>query len=455
MAGNLVKKIAETPAVALEKALEETHWVAGKLQKNESVKKATRYFETLGPGLVTGAADDDPSGIATYSQTGAQYGYQLLWLSIVTFPLMSIVQEMCARIALQTGRGLAANIRLHFPRWVLYTCTTLLFVANILNLGADLGAMAEATKLIAPQLNVSFLVVLFTVISLLVQIFVPYKQYSKYLKLLVIALFAYVLSAFSIKLNWMEVLEKTLIPSLVFTKDQIILICGILGTTISPYLFFWQTATEIEEEIVQGKTTIKMRSNIEDAHISEMRTDVWTGMFVSNLIMFFIIVATAATLHANGIYEITSAADAARALKPFAGDLTYVLFTLGIVGTGLLAVPILAGSASYAIAESFKWKEGLYRKLKDAPSFYGIIIIAMLIGLMINFIGMDPIKALIYSAVLNGIVAPVILALIVLISSSKKIMANRANHPVVTLIGWFITAVMTVAGIFAIGSFFI
>lgn len=253
----------------------------------------------------------------------------------------------------------------------------------------------------------------------------------------------------------MEVLEKTLIPSLVFTKDQIILICGILGTTISPYLFFWQTATEIEEEIVQGKTTIKMRSNIEDAHISEMRTDVWTGMFVSNLIMFFIIVATAATLHANGIYEITSAADAARALKPFAGDLTYVLFTLGIVGTGLLAVPILAGSASYAIAESFKWKEGLYRKLKDAPSFYGIIIIAMLIGLMINFIGMDPIKALIYSAVLNGIVAPVILALIVLISSSKKIMANRANHPVVTLIGWFITAVMTVAGIFAIGSFFI
>ncbi|OGH43773.1 MAG: iron transporter [Candidatus Levybacteria bacterium RIFCSPLOWO2_02_FULL_37_11] len=420
------------------------------------MKKARGYWRTLGPGLTTGASDDDPSGIATYSQAGARYGFQLLWLSLFTFPLMVIVQEMCARIGLVTGRGLAANIRIFFPKWVLYVCTILLFAANTFNIGADIGAMAKATQLIFPKANFAMLVFAFALTGLGLQIFFSYERYAKYLKWLAFILVAYILSALAVRLDWTDLIKHTLIPSLSFTKDQIILVCAVLGTTISPYLFFWQTSQEVEEQIQAGKTTIKLRQEETSNHeIKKMRIDVMSGMFFSNLVMFFVIAATAATLFKGGITNIQTAADAAAALRPIAGDYAYLLFAIGIIGTGMLAIPVLAGSASYAISESFGWKYGLFRKLKEANAFYGVIIFSTLIGVGLNFIGIDPIKALIYSAVGNGLVAPVVLILIIALSSNKKIMGNRANHPVVSLLGWLITIAMIAAGFATISSFFI
>lgn len=454
MAKDIIEKAVETPAKVLEKTIEESEYVAKEIINQKQVKKAKDFWNLLGPGLTTGASDDDPSGITTYSQTGAQYGYQLLWLAPITFPLMAIVQEMCARIGLVSGRGLAGNIRRYFPRWVLYTCTILLFIANTFNLGADLGAMAKAAELIFPKVGFTPLVIGFTAFCLLLQIFSTYKKYARVLKWLALILLSYVLSTLLIKdINWQEIAKSTITPSLAWSKDQVILICAILGTTISPYLFFWQTSQEVEEEILAGQTNIEMRkASTTDEQIKDMRIDVWSGMFLSNLVMFFIIVASAAALNTAGITNIDSAADAAQALRPLAGDATYILFALGIIGTGLLAVPVLAGSASYAISESFGWKEGLNKKLSQAYSFYGTIIIAMLIGLGINFIGLDPIKALIYSAVANGLVAPVVLILIVLISSNPKVMGERANGKLTKVFGWGITGIMVIAGIATIYS---
>lgn len=442
-----LERIVEAPAVVLDKTLDASKDIQKQIKKSGHVKRAANYWKTLGPGLTTGAADDDPSGIATYSQTGAQYGFQLLWLAGFTFPLMAVVQEMCARIGLVTGRGLAGNIKLHYPRWLLYTCTILLFFANTLNLGADLGAMAQAVKLLVPTVDIGWVVFGLAAVTLLSQIFITYGTYARYLKWLALVLLSYVFSTLTISLDWGKVLQSTVIPTLTFSKDQIILICAILGTTISPYLFFWQTSQEVEEEILEGKTTLKLRQEeTSDKEIKDMRIDVWSGMFLSNLVMFFIITACAATLHAAGITNITTADEAARALRPIAGDRAYILFALGILGTGLLAVPVLAGSASYALSESFKWKHGLYRKLKQASAFYGVIIISTVIGLLINFIGIDPIKALLYSAVANGLIAPIILFLIIRLSSNKKVMGTRVNGPVTNAMGWIITIVMTIAG---------
>lgn len=423
-------------------------------KKNNILQKGKEYWRKLGPGLTTGASDDDPSGIATYSQTGAQYGFQLLWMAAVTFPLMAVVQEMCARIGLVTGRGLAGTIRLHFSKKLLITCTLLLFAANVFNIGADLGAMAKAVQLLWPSFNFSALVIGFTVLSFLLQIIVPYAKYARYLKWLALVLLAYVASAILANLNWADVLDDAIVPRIIFDKDQLLLICAILGTTISPYLFFWQTSQEIEEEIKKGQTTVKQRQVTSDQEIHEMRTDVWSGMFLSNLVMFFIIAACGAILYPHGITEITSAAQAAEALRPFAGDATYLLFALGIIGTGFLAIPVLAGSSSYAIAESFKWREGLYRPWHQATAFYGVIIVSMLIGLALNFVGLDSFKALIYAAVGNGVVAPVVLAFIVLISSNKKIMGKWKNKPLTTVFGWLITGMMALAGGAAIWAIF-
>lgn len=451
---DMFEKVMEAPAYALEKSIETGETVAKAITDKKPIQEVKDYWHNLGPGLTTGAADDDPSGIATYSQAGAGYGFQLLWLAAFTFPLMAIVQEMCARIGLSTGRGLAANIRAHFPRPVLYVCTILLFAANTFNIGADLGAMAKAIQLLAPQFNFSLALVAITIISLLLQIFTSYAKYSKYLKWLAILLLSYVFSALMVHLNWSEIWHATVVPSLTFSKSQIILICAILGTTISPYLFFWQTSQEVEEEILDGKTTILSRQGTTPREINNMRVDVWSGMFVSNLVMFFIIAACGATLYSAGITTIATAADAALALRPFAGDAAYLLFALGIIGTGMLAVPVLAGSASYAISESLGWKQGLYRKLRQAYAFYGVIIVAMLIGLLLNFVGLDPIKALIYSAVANGMVAPVVLILIVSLSSSKKVMGDHANHPLTTILGWGTTLLMVVAGVATVISLF-
>jgi NRAMP (natural resistance-associated macrophage protein)-like metal ion transporter len=455
MANDILESIAEAPAVVLDNAVESAKSLTDSFKNHSHVKTAQEYWKNLGPGLTTGAADDDPSGIATYSQAGAQYGFQLLWLAGFTFPLMAIVQEMCARIGMVTGRGLAANIRQYYPRWVLYGCTFCLFLANTLNIGADLGAMAKGAQLIRPTFSFEALVLAFAIISLGLQIFTTYDKYAKYLKWLALILLSYIFSAVSVHLDFGKLIHSAVVPTISFSKEQIILITGILGTTISPYLFFWQTSQEVEEEILQGKTTLKLRQEeTTDKEIKDMRLDVWSGMFLSNIVMFFIIASCAVTLYSQGVTNITTAADAALALKPIAGDFAYVLFALGIIGTGMLAVPVLAGSASYAISESMGWKFGLYRKLKEANAFYGVIIIATLVGLAINFLNLDPIKMLIYSAVFNGLISPIVLVLIVLLAANKKIMGNHANHPAMTAVGWFVVALMVVAGAASIYTLF-
>ncbi|MDE2173371.1 MAG: divalent metal cation transporter [Patescibacteria group bacterium] len=415
-------------------------------------RRAEEYWDTLGPGLTTGAADDDPSGIATYSQAGAQYGLQLIWLSLFTYPFMAIVQEMCARIGLVSGQGLAANIRRHYSPNALYTATTLLFLANVLNIAADLGAMAAGTRLLLPNVGLELLVVLFALVSLAFQIFTTYARYAKYLKYLTLALLSYVAVAFAVHLDWGEVLYHTFVPSLTFSKNQIFLLCAVLGTTISPYLFFWQTSQEVEEKILKGETNIETRrAQVSAVSVRRMRTDVWSGMFFSNLITFFIFAACAGTLYAHGITNIATADQAALALRPF-GQFAYLLFALGIIGTGLLAVPVLAGSSAYALAESFGWKHGLHYKLKQAYAFYGVIIVSMLLGVAANFVHLDPIRGLIYAAVANGVIAPIILFFVVRLSGSRRIMGEYTNRPLASFIGWVTIFVMAVSGVAAVAT---
>lgn len=454
----IVSEIAEAPAKALDRAITESKSASRRVFSKRPLHRAGNYWNSLGPGLTTGASDDDPAGIATYSQTGAQFGFQLAWLALFTFPLMSVVQEMCARIGLATGKGLARNIREAYPKKVLYGLTALLFFANTFNLGADLGAMAKAVQLIAPSTPFVLAIFGLTIISLSLQIFISYSRYARYLKYLSFVLLLYVATAFVIPgLDWHSILKQTIIPNMHFTRDSLLLICAILGTTISPYLFFWQTSQEVEERHMKaegkpGHARLRYH-DLTGKEVKKMRTDVWLGMFLSNAVMFFIIVTCAATLFPEGIM-VTSAESAALALKPIAGQQAYVLFALGIIGTGLLAVPVLAGSAAYALSETFNWKSGLYRKLSDAHSFYGVIIIAMVLGLLMNFIGLDPIKALIYSAVLNGLIAPIILYFVVKISSDKEVMGHWSNKKLTTVIGWLVVSLMTLAGLAAIGSMF-
>lgn len=456
MKEKILKKIFSAPAEILEKGVEVTTEIEHEIAEEKPVKVAREYWKNLGPGLVTGAADDDPSGIATYSQMGASHGFGLLWLSIFSFPLMVIVQEMCARIGLATGVGLAANIKKYYSKKILYFSTLLLLFANVFNIGADLGAMAKSTQLIFPNTSFALLIFFFAFFSLFLQVFVPYKKYSKYLKYLTFVLFAYIVSAFFVKIDWMEVLKFTFVPSFTFSKDILILICAALGTTISPYLFFWQSSQEVEEQILHGEKTIEARQNgTTREDIKNMRIDVWSGMLVSNLIMFFIIVVCAATLFGNGITNVATASDAASALRPFAGDFAFVLFALGIIGTGLLAIPVLAGASSYAISESFGWKMGLYRKLKQATSFYGVIIVAMVLGILLNFVGLDPIKALIYSAILNGIISPIMIFFIVHLSQKEEVMGNFKNKKITNILGWVTFVIISLVGLGAIISIFI
>ena len=456
MKKHTLEKTIEAPAQALQFGVEGGQKIAKNmpLTGHAPLKKAKSYWYLLGPGLTTGASDDDPSGIATYSQTGAQYGFGLLWLAAFTFPLMAVIQEMCARIGLVTGRGLAGNIRVHFGRKILYISTLFLFAANTFNIGADIGAMANAVQLLRPSFNFTLLVIGFTVFILLLQVFTPYVKYARYLKWLALVLFAYILSAILAHPDWHTVLKNSIVPHITFGKTQILLICAILGTTITPYLFFWQTSQEIEEEISAGQTTLQSRMGSEPHEIKKMRIDVWSGMFLSNLVMFFIIAACASVLFKHGITNINSAAQAAQALKPFAGNATFWLFAIGIMGMGLLAIPVMAAASAYAISESIGKRQGLNHKLKQASAFYGVIIISMLIGLGLNFIGLNPIKALIYSAVLNGIVAPIILVLILLIARNKKVMGEWTNGKVSGALGWFLALMMGASGIAAIYALF-
>ncbi|HEX3099493.1 MAG TPA: divalent metal cation transporter [Patescibacteria group bacterium] len=455
---DIVTEVAEAPAQALDSAIQESKKASRSLFSKKPFTRAENYWHSLGPGLTTGASDDDPAGIATYSQTGAMYGFQLAWLALFTFPLMAVVQEMCARIGMATGRGLARNINLEYSRKVLYIVTALLFAANAFNLGADLGAMSKAVQLIVPGVPFVVAIIFLTIISLGLQIFVSYSLYARYLKYLSFVLLLYVATAFVIPgLDWSNILHQTIVPHMQFSRDALLLICAILGTTISPYLFFWQTSQEVEDRHLSDgleakKHHTRLRHHeLKSKEIGKMRTDVWLGMFLSNAVMFFIIVTCAATLFPAGIM-VTSAEAAAAALRPIAGQQAYILFALGIIGTGMLAVPVLAGSAAYALAETFNWKAGLYKKLSHAHGFYGVIIIAMILGLLLNFTGINPIKALIYSAVLNGLIAPVILFFVVKISSNRELMGRWTNRRFTTWIGWIVVGLMTVAGLAAIAS---
>ncbi len=413
-------------------------------------------FNLLGPGFVTGAADDDPSGITTYSQAGAQFGLQLIWLAPFTFPLMAVVQEMCARIGLVTGRGLASNIRKVFPSSIVFLLTSLLLIANTINIGADIGAMVASISLLVPNANVVFLLLLVTLLSLALQVFLPYHVYAKYLKWLAFVLIFYVFAALATTIDWAEVMHFTFLPHISFTPEFFLILTAILGTTISPYLFFWQTSQEVEEQIDAGKNTLALRKiTLTPRSLSAMRADVWVGMFFSNLIMFFIILATSVTLFKSNITDIKTAADAANALRPFVGDAAYFIFTIGIIGTGLLAIPVLAGSSAYAVSESLKKNEGLSKKWYEAKVFYMVIVASMIIGLSINFLGINPMSALVWSAVVNGAVAPFILVAIILISQSKKIMGKHKNNLVTTTVGLFVVAVMFVSSVGTLISLFV
>jgi NRAMP (natural resistance-associated macrophage protein)-like metal ion transporter len=420
------------------------------------MKKIKKFLKLLGPGFITGASDDDPSGIGTYSQTGAAFGYQQLWLVPFAFPLMTAVQEMCGRIGLVTGKGLAGVIRKHYSAKVLYLAVFLLLFANTINIGANLGAMANAGEML---FGIPFIIwiILMTVITLLLEIFVSYRVYASFLKYLAFSLLSYIVAAFIIKQDWSAVFAATFVPAIGLSKEYLFNIVAVLGTTISPYLFFWQAGEEVEEEVETGKLRsmgvgiphINMRS------IKAMRQDTAIGMFFSQLISFFIIVTTASTLYPNGIKHVETAVQAAEALKPIAGDLAHLFFALGIIGTGLLSVPVLAGSASYALSEAFGWKEGLYRKFTQAHGFYGIITIATLIGLLINLLSLKPFTLLYYAAVLNGIVAPILLLMIVLIANNSQIMGKYKNTFLSNLFGWITVGIMFCASLGLIVSFLI
>ncbi len=413
------------------------------------MKKIRAWLKKLGPGFITGASDDDPSGIATYSQTGAQFGYSQLWTALFSFPFMTAIQEMCGRIGMVTGKGLARVIKENYSRPILYGSVAILCVANIINIGADLGAMAAAANLLVGFPFIVWLLII-TTVTLILEVFVPYPTYAKFLKYLTLSLFAYVATVFIIKLDWGVIALSTIIPTFSFSQAYILNIVAILGTTISPYLFFWQSDEEVEEEIAAHKIPeggTKRRPSISMTEIRHMRVDTFVGMLFSNVIMFFIIVTVASTLGANGITTITTADQAAAALRPLAGELTFWLFAAGIIGTGLLAVPILAGSAAYALAETFNWRSGLSKRFNQARIFYLVIIIATLMGVLVNFTPIKPFQMLYYTAILNGICAPPLLVIIMLTGRNKKIMGKYTNSRLSNILGWIITVIMSLAAI--------
>ncbi len=409
-------------------------------------KKLKKLLKIFGPGIITGASDDDPSGIATYSIAGASAGYSLLWTSFLTFPLMAAVQEMCARIGLVTQKGLAGTIKTHYKSKVLlYFLALLIIISNTINIGADLSGMVAATKLLLPVPELVS-AIFYTVIIIALMVYFPYKFIASRLKWLTFALFAYLASAVVANLDWTKVFYGTLIPNVEFNKQTISLVVALLGTTISPYLFFWQTSEEVEE--VREKEKKDHRKIIVTKHELKMvREDVNAGMFFSNIVMFAIIATAASTLFANGITNIETADQAARALEPIAGKAASLLFTLGIVGTGMLAIPVLAGAAAYAIAEIFNWDEGLSKSFRQAKAFYAVIIFSTFIGFLMTFLGISPFKALFYTAVIYGLIAPVLIFVILLVCNNKKIMGQYTNTWITNTLGIITFLIMSLAAI--------
>lgn len=411
-----------------------------------------RFYKALGPGFITGAADDDPSGIATYSQTGAIFGFSQLWLAPFSLPFMVAVQELCGRIGLVTGTGIAGVMRKHHPRSVLFLAILLLLVANVINIGADLGAMAAAIQLVLP---LPFPVILggVTLFTVLLQVYVPYPQYARFLKYLTFSLLSYVAVAFLVQLDWAHVL-RSFIPQIVWSHAYLLNVVAFLGTTISPYLFFWQADEEVEEEVARHELR-EMSVGVphftpED--LASMRADTALGMLFSQIITVFIIIAVAGTIGGTGI-TITTAAEAAEALRPVAGDLAFLLFAVGIVGTGLLAVPVLAGSVSYAIAEAFHWKEGLSKKPSRAPGFYAMIVLTICAGLAVNFLPIGPIALLYWAAIVNGLLAPPLLIILYVIGNDRTIMGAHVNTPLSNAFLLLITVIMSGVAIALLWSF--
>ena len=413
-----------------------------------------RFMRILGPGIVTGAADDDPSGLATYSQAGAQFGYSMPWTMLFTYPLMTAVQEACMRIGAVTGKGLAAVIRERYPKAVLYPVVGLVVVANTLNIGSDIGAMAASTQLLVPQLPFAMLAILFSIVMLLLEVFVPYRTYVRILKWLAVTLLAYPVTAFLVNVPWNEVLRATVMPKIQFTPEYLYILVAILGTTISPYLFFWQTSEVVEDEIAAHR--LAQRGGVPrltKPYLRRLRIDTALGMLFSNVTAWFVIVVGAVVLGNSGVTNINSAADAAKALEPLvhgfanAGYIAKVIFAVGVIGIGLMSVPVLAGSSSYALSETFNWREGLFRKFKQAREFYFVIIFGTLTGLVFNFIGLDPIKALIFTAVFNGIAAVPLIYLIARVSSRKDVMGEHSSKWLSKVGLWTAFGVMLAAAI--------
>lgn len=408
----------------------------------EKVKKSkfSKFWKLLGPGLVTGASDDDPSGIATYSQAGAAYGLSTLWTSILAFPLMSAIQKMCARIGLVTTQGLTGNLKKHYPKPVLYVMLLFSFPAIVMNIGADIAGMGAVGNLLFPNIDATFFSVFFTVMLLGLIIYLPYQKIASVLKYLCIVMLVYFIVPFLYKQDYLEIIKATFIPTIKFDKDFIAILVGILGTTISPYLFFWQASVEVEE-MKNKKEHLIVNKKI----ISEMKQDVDFGMTFSGMVMFFIILTTGTVLFKGGIHQIDTVEQAAMALKPLAGNLAYLLFAVGIIGTGLIAIPVLSGSLSYIFTETFGWEQGLDKKFHEAKGFYVIIAISLVLGLSLNYIGISPIKALIYTAILYGITAPVLIGIILHISNNKKIMGEYTNSKMSNILGFAALIIMTVA----------
>jgi NRAMP (natural resistance-associated macrophage protein)-like metal ion transporter len=403
-----------------------------------------RFFMILGPGLITGASDDDPSGIGTYAQAGAALGFASLWTALFTFPMMWSVQFMCAKIGMVTGSGLARVLRRHYPRWLLYPVVAGLFVANTINAGVDIGAIAAAINVLVP-LPIGALIVPIAIGILVVQIWGSYRLIAKIFKWLTLALFAYILSALFAKPDWRLVVRGTVLPTIHFDRQFLTVLVGILGTTITPYLFFWQADQEVEEEISMGRRTLRQRAGATATELSYAEWDVASGMLFSNVVMYFIILATASTVFKGSNTKIDSAIQAAQALRPLAGNAAYLLWAPGLIGAGVLCVPILTGSAAYAAAEALGWKHGLDERPRRAKLFYGVIALSTVTGMLVNFVGVNPITALFWTAVINGFLAPPILVVVMLVANNKSVLGQHVNGPLSNAIGWATTVAMSAA----------
>ena len=410
--------------------------------KNTFAHRLHRFWNILGPGLVTGSSDDDPSGIATYSQAGALYGLSTLWTALVTFPLMASIQEMCARIGFVTSKGLVGTLKTNYSRPVLYMMVLFSFPAIVMNIGADIAGMGAVGNLLFPSLKATYCSVFFTILLLGVIVYLPYQKFAAILKYLCVVLLVYLIVPFFYKQDWAAVAKATVIPTIQLNKEFMGILVAILGTTISPYLFFWQATMEVEERRHMKKTLV-----VDKRIMRDMKEDVDSGIVFSNLVMFFIILTGGTVLFGGGIHRIDTVEQAAQALKPLAGNSAYLLFAIGVIGTGLLAVPVLSGSLSYIMTETFGWEEGLDKKFHEAKAFYVIIAISLLLGLSLNYIGISPIKALIYSAILYGLTAPVLIAIILHIANNRNVMGKYTNGKVSNIFGFLTLLIMSFAAV--------